>query len=97
MGQLVNGKWVNNSIVTSRKDGDYDRLKRTFLDTISSDHDQFKPESNRYHLYVSLACPWAHRTLIYRKLKGLTDHIAVSIVHPDMLDNGWEFRTDFDQ
>ena len=97
MGQLVNGKWINNSIVTSRKDGDYDRLKRTFLDTISSDHDQFKPESNRYHLYVSLACPWAHRTLIYRKLKGLTDHIAVSIVHPDMLDNGWEFRTDFDQ
>ena len=55
----------------------------------------FKAESGRYHLYVSLACPWAHRTLIFRALKGLEDHIDVSIVHPDMLSEGWEFRTDF--
>ena len=55
----------------------------------------FKAESGRYHLYVSLACPWAHRTLIFRKLKNLEPHIGVSIVHPIMLENGWEFRTDF--
>ena len=57
----------------------------------------FKAESGRYHLYVSLACPWAHRTLIFRKLKNLEPHIGVSIVHPIMLENGWEFRTDFSQ
>ncbi|MBT8412505.1 MAG: glutathione S-transferase family protein, partial [Octadecabacter sp.] len=48
-----------------------------------------------YHLYVSYACPWAHRTLIFRKLKGLEDHISVSAVHPDMLSDGWTFDTDF--
>ena len=51
----------------------------------------FKAEPNRYHLYVSLACPWAHRTLIYRKLKGLTDMISVSVVNPTMGENGWTF------
>jgi putative glutathione S-transferase len=56
----------------------------------------FAAESGRYHLYVSYACPWAHRTLIFRQLKGLVPHIGVSVVHPDMLDQGWEFRTDFD-
>jgi putative glutathione S-transferase len=54
----------------------------------------FTAESGRYHLYVSLACPWAHRTLIFRRLKGLTDHISVSVVHPDMLDRGWTFQKD---
>ena len=51
----------------------------------------FKAEAGRYHLYVSLACPWAHRTLIFRKLKGLEKFIDVSVVHPDMLTKGWEF------
>ena len=55
----------------------------------------FKAESGRYHLYVSLACPWAHRTLIFRALKGLADHIGISIVHPEMLSDGWTFATDF--
>ena len=55
----------------------------------------FQAESGRYHLYVSLACPWAHRTLIFRALKGLQDHIDISVVHPEMLSEGWEFRTDF--
>jgi len=51
----------------------------------------FPAESGRYHLYVSLACPWAHRALIFRKLKGLEDAIGVSVVHPHMLGNGWEY------
>ena len=49
----------------------------------------------RYHLYVSYACPWATRTLIYRQLKDLNDHISVSVVHPDMLEDGWVFDTSF--
>ena len=57
----------------------------------------FKAESGRYHLYVSLTCPWARRTLIFRKLKKSWPHVGVSIVHPIMLENGWEFRTDFSQ
>src|SRR5690606_3849055 len=56
----------------------------------------FKAESGRYHLYVSRACPWAHRTLIFRSLKGLKAHISVSAVDPLMLENGWEFGADGD-
>jgi putative glutathione S-transferase len=63
-----------------------------FRDSISSEADsKFKPEKGRYHLYVSLACPWAHRTLIFRALKGLEEYIDVSVVSPDMLDKGWVF------
>lgn len=54
----------------------------------------FKAESGRYHLYVSLACPWAHRTLIFRQLKELNDIISVSVVHPDMPNNDWVFKHD---
>ena len=91
MGMLIDGKWTDGSIVKSDKKGAYDRIPRSFRDFISSDHPTFKPESNRYHLYVSYACPWANRTLIYRKLKNLEDHISVSVVHPDMLNDGWQF------
>jgi len=91
MGMLVNGKWVQGSIVKSDNKGAYDRQPRTFRDTISYQHPVYKPESGRYHLYVSYACPWATRTLIYRNLKSLVDHISVSVVHPDMLDEGWVF------
>lgn len=93
MGRLVDGKWVKSSVITSDKKGAYDRVPRSFRQTISKDHEVFTPESGRYHLYVSYACPWAHRTLIYRKLKGLEDHISVSVVSPDMLDMGWSFET----
>ena len=55
----------------------------------------FPAEAGRYHLYVSYACPWAHRTLIFRALKGLEDLISVSVVHPDMLSDGWTFADDF--
>lgn len=91
MGKLIDGQWVVKSIITSDGGGKYDRLPRTFLDTISKNHSLYQPESDRYHLYVSLACPWATRALIYRDLKDLEDHISVSIVHPDMLEDGWKF------
>jgi putative glutathione S-transferase len=95
MGMLVEGEWTKGSIVKSDKKGAYDRLPRTFLDFISEDHPVFKPETNRYHLYVSYACPWATRTLIYRSLKDLEEHISFSVVHPDMLDEGWIFDDSF--
>ena len=95
MGKLIDGKWTTGSIVTSSSSGAYQRLPRTFLETISKEHKTFKPESNRYHLYVSLACPWATRTLIYRQLKCLDKHITVSVVHPDMLEDGWKFDDSF--
>ena len=94
MGRLVDGKWKKTSIITSDESGSYKRIPRSFRDSISKDHPTFKPETNRYHLYVSYACPWAHRTLIYRELKNLVDHISVSVVHPDMLENGWTFQKD---
>lgn len=95
MGKLIDGKWIVKSIITSTDSGAYDRLPRTFLDTISTDHKVFQPETKRYHLYVSYACPWATRTLIYRKLKALDNHISVSVVHPDMLEDGWVFDKSF--
>ena len=95
MGKLINGQWSKQSIVTSGEKGEYARLVRTFRDEISQANDKYLPESNRYHLYVSYACPWAHRTLIYRELKNLTKHISVSVVHPDMLENGWVFDNTF--
>ena len=91
MGKLIDGKWVPSSVITSASDGSYDRIPRSFLETISPEHELFHPEKGRYHLYVSYACPWAHRTLIYRKLKVLDDIISVSVVAPDMLDDGWVF------
>ena len=95
MCKLINGKWIVKSIINSDENGAYDRLPRTFLNNISNNENIFKPETGRYHLYVSYACPWATRTLIYRKLKNLEDHISVSVVHPDMLENGWCFDTSF--
>ncbi|VVT19179.1 S-transferase [Roseovarius sp. EC-HK134] len=102
MGQLVNGKWQDTWYDTESTGGKFVRSTAKFRNWITADGTAgpsgdggFKADSGRYHLYVSLACPWAHRTLIFRALKGLEDHIDVSIVHPDMLSEGWEFRTDF--
>lgn len=92
MGLLVEGKWQDQWYDTKKSGGKFERQDSMFRHSVSSDtNSRFKPESNRYHLYVSLACPWAHRTLIFRKLKGLEEHISVSVVSPDMLTNGWEF------
>jgi len=86
---------------TSIKDGEYKRKDSQFRNWITVDGSAgisgetgFKAEPDRYHLYVSLACPWAHRTLIFRTLKDLEDLITVSVVHPDMLDKGWSFEHD---
>ena len=95
MGKLVEGKWIEKSVITSDDSGSYDREPRSFLNTISTDHPTFRPEKDRYHLYVSYACPWATRALIMRRLKDLESFISVSVVNPDMLDHGWKFDTSF--
>ncbi len=95
MGRLVNGKWEIASVATSDKEGAYDRPPRSFRSTIHQDDPRFQPEKDRYHLYVSYACPWATRTLIYRELKDLQPLISVSVVHPHMLDYGWHFDNSF--
>ncbi|MBK1852808.1 glutathione S-transferase family protein [Marinobacter sp. 1-4A] len=101
MGLLVDGKWQDKWYDTSKTGGKFEREAARFRNWVTADGSPgpdgeggFKAESGRYHLYVSLACPWAHRTLIFRKLKGLEKHISVSVVHPDMVENGWEFRPD---
>lgn len=101
MGLLVDGIWHDQWYDTTSTNGAFERSKAQFRNWITSDGSAgdtgqggFKAESGRYHLYVSLACPWAHRTLIFRNLKQLADHISVSVVHPDMLNEGWTFETD---
>ncbi|MBF7072667.1 glutathione S-transferase family protein [Glaciecola sp. MH2013] len=92
MGLLVDGVWKDQWYDTKKSEGKFVRQDSKFRQTISSENGaEFPVESGRYHLYVSLACPWAHRTLIFRKLKGLEEHISVSVVSPDMLDKGWVF------
>ena len=102
MGQLIDGKWDTAWYDTKSTGGKFKRTTAGFRNWITPDGEPgssgtggFPAESGRYHLYVSYACPWAHRTLIFRALKGLEDHITVSVVHPDMLDDGWTFETDF--
>ena len=77
-------------------DGAFVRRPTSFHGQVSSDPNSLHAaESGRYHLYVSLACPWAHRTLIVRALKGLENAISVDVVHPHLTDCGWSFDTDF--
>ncbi|MBI60443.1 glutathione-dependent reductase [bacterium] len=96
MGFLKNGLWNNSLRFNVNEEGSFDRPNSIFREGVSLDHPQFKPERNRYHLYVSYACPWAHRTLIMRSLKQLESIISVSVVMPDMLENGWEFGDSFE-
>lgn len=103
MGQLVDGVWHDTWYDTKSTGGKFVRSTAGFRNWITADGSAgptgeggFEAEAGRYHLYVSLACPWAHRTLIFRKLKGLTDLIDISVVHPDMLSDGWTFETDDD-
>ncbi|EGQ7767891.1 TPA: glutathione S-transferase family protein [Vibrio parahaemolyticus] len=91
MGKLVEGVWHDVWYDTKANGGKFVREDAGFRDWIKTDSEAvFQPESGRYHLYVSLACPWAHRTLIFRKLKGLEPHIDVTVVCPDMLSQGWQ-------
>lgn len=102
MGKLIDGTWTRDQLIPSSPDGSFQRADSTFRNWITRDGGPgptgvggFAPASGRYHLYVSYACPWAHRTLIFRHLKQLTDHIDVSVVHPDMFDDGWTFDDSF--
>lgn len=99
MGLLVDGQWHDQWYDTSKTGGRFVREEAQFRNWITADgapgpsgEGGFEAASGRYHLYVCMACPWAHRALILRKLKGLEDHISVSAVHPDMLSNGWQFN-----
>ena len=95
MGKLIDGQWVTDDLITSNNKGSFTRPDSSFRETISKDHKVYQPEVGRYHLYVSYACPWAHRTLMMRSLKGLEEMISISVVHPDMLENGWSFDSGF--
>jgi putative glutathione S-transferase len=96
MGKLVNGKWVPADFADA--DGAFRRLPTTLRNWVTPDGAPgpsgiggYKAEPGRYHLYVAMACPWAHRTLIFRRLKKLEAMISVSVVEPLMLDDGWTF------
>ncbi|QUG77293.1 glutathione S-transferase family protein [Erwinia sp. E602] len=102
MGQLIEGVWHDTWYDTKSTGGRFKRSEAIFRNWVTADGEAgphgkggFKAEAGRYHLYVSLACPWAHRTLIMRQLKGLEETISVSVVHPLMLENGWTFDEDF--
>ena len=99
MGLLVQGNWRDQWYDTESTGGEFVRQDAAYRNWVTADgaagpsgEGGFRAEPGRYHLYVSLACPWAHRTLIFRVLKGLEDVISVSVVHPHMLEHGWEFR-----
>jgi putative glutathione S-transferase len=92
MGLLVDGKWQDQWYETKSTGGRYVRKDSTFRDWVRRNGSTaFQPEAGRYHLYVSMACPWAHRTLVVRKLKKLESVISVSVVEPLMAENGWTF------
>lgn len=101
MGLLVDGEWVDQWYDTDSTKGRFVRSQSQFRNWITSDGSPgpsgeggFAAEAGRYHLYVSLACPWAHRTLIFRALKGLQEMISVSVVNPLMREHGWTFDPD---
>ncbi|MEM7743750.1 MAG: glutathione S-transferase family protein [Pseudomonadota bacterium] len=102
MGLLVDGQWQDQWYDTKSSGGSFERQASQFRNWVTADgaagpsgEGGFKAESGRYHLYVSLACPWAHRALIFRALKGLERHIDVSVVHPLMKEDGWTFGDDY--
>ncbi|WP_304639955.1 glutathione S-transferase family protein [Pseudomonas sp.] len=90
MGRLIEGTWHDEWYDTKSTGGAFVREDAGFRNKIETGG-RFAPESGRYRLYVSLACPWAHRTLIMRRLKGLEEHIPVTVVEAPMLDKGWTY------
>ncbi len=92
MGLLIDGRWSDRWYDTESSGGRFVRAQSSFRSWVRADGSTpHPPEAGRYHLYVSLACPWAHRTLIFRKLKGLEEAIGLSVVDPVMGENGWAF------
>ena len=91
MGQLVDGLWQDVWYDTAATGGRFVRKDAQFRDWIGGSDGRHPPEEGRYHLYAGFACPWAHRTLIFRALKGLERFVTVSMVHALMGDQGWTF------
>ncbi|AQR62537.1 glutathione-dependent reductase [Brevundimonas sp. LM2] len=101
MGQMIDGRWHAGEATEASKGGDFKRQDSGFRDWITADgapgpegRPAVRAEADRFHLYISHACPWAHRTLIVRALKHLEPLLPVSVVHPLMRDDGWTFQTD---
>lgn len=101
MGVLSEGRWYPEGYDTEVVDGAFQMTTSKFRNWITADgstgptgESGFMAESGRYHLYVSYACPWAHRTLLFRVLKGLENHIDVSVVSPFLDDESWTFEQD---
>mgnify|MGYP000574979287 FL=1 len=99
MGLLIDGQWHDKWYDTKKTGGRFKRQESAFRNWVTADGSAgpsgeggFQAEAGRYHLYVSLACPWAHRTLIFRKLKGLEGLISLSVVHWHMGEEGWTFQ-----
>ncbi len=102
-GQMIDGVWHTQFHDTKSTGGRFKRTEPKFRNWVTPDgsagpsgSDGFPAARGRYHLYVSLACPWAHRTVVFRKLKGLEDVISMSVVEPVMGDQGWQFGPDAD-
>lgn len=96
-GMLINGEWRDTREWTSKESGTFNRRPTTFRDAIEDTPGaRFTPDSGRYRLYVSYACPWAHRTLITRAMRGLNDHIDIATVHPFMGKDSWHFGAEKD-
>ena len=95
MGLLIDGKWHDQWYNTHSSNGEFIRQDAQFRDTIAIGG-KYEPEAGRYHLFVSLACPWAHRTLICRALKKLESIIGVTVVKAEMLDQGWQLCSSSD-
>jgi len=94
---LVDGEWRTNAYESTDGDGEFDRQETSFRDWIrAEDGARFRPEPDRYHLYVSRACPWAHRAIITRKLMGLEDAVSMDVVDPYRADDGWQFTPEKD-
>ena len=92
MGMLVEGVWKDIPRDSSKTGGEFIRTESLFRDRITADGSSgFKAEAGRYHLYVSLSCPWAHRTVIFRALKGLEQAITISMARPISEPKGWAF------
>lgn len=97
MGRLLDGTWVTEKeLGDTIESGEFKREETVFRNWVRADGStEFTPEVGRYHLYISRACPWAHRTTIMRQLKGLEDAISISVVEPVRINDGWEFSDEY--
>jgi glutathionyl-hydroquinone reductase len=97
MNMLMDGEWRTDAYEETNDDGEFDRQETSFRDWVEADPEaRFPAEAGRYHLFISLACPWAHRTLVTRALCGLEEVISVDVVDPHRVNDGWEFAPEKD-